>query len=92
MELLRSVYEVAGFILLIALGVAALEGYFYYHFKFHDRPWFFWAGLAGFPLLVWLGFMAGGIAKPGLFAWLLAIEAAVLAFFRYAVKGRHSLA
>jgi arabinogalactan oligomer/maltooligosaccharide transport system permease protein len=92
MELLRSVYEVAGFILLIALGVAALEGYFYYHFKFHDRPWFFRAGLAAFPLLVWLGFNAGGVAKPGLFAWLLAIEAAVLAFFRYAVKGRHSLA
>ncbi|MDQ7772036.1 MAG: sugar ABC transporter permease [Elusimicrobiales bacterium] len=92
MELLSSLYEVAWFVFVVAAGIAVLEGYFYYHFKFHDRPWFFWAGLAGFPLLAWLGLGAAGLGKEGLFAWLFATEAVVLLFFRHIVKGRNSLA
>jgi len=93
MELLRSVYEVLGFILLIGLGVAALEGYFYYHFRFHERGWFFPAALAAFPALA-----AGAcsLLLPGcdgwrLWAWFMLAELFIASFFKYAVKGRHTV-
>ena len=92
MDILRSIYEVAGFIVLIALGVAALEGYFYYHFKFHDRSWFFPAALLVFPALALAvaAAVTGGF-QPRLWSWFLMAELLVLAGFKYAVKGRHTV-
>ena len=92
MDILRSIYEVTGFIVLIALGVAALEGYFYYHFKFHDRSWFFPAALLAFPALALAvsAAVTGGF-QPRLWSWFLMAELLVLAGFKYAVKGRHTV-
>ena len=60
MEILRSIYEVAWFVLIVAAGIAAIEGYFFYHFKLHDRKWFMTVSVAAFPLAAvlacrWLG-------------------------------------
>ncbi len=92
MEILRSIYEVVWFILLIALGVAALEGYFYYHFKCHDRPWFFPVALAAFPAaaLVASGAVLGDYYFH-VWAYFLLAEGVVAAAFKYVVKGRHTL-
>ena len=92
MEILKSIYEVAGFIVLIALGVAALEGYFYYHFKCHDRAWFFPVALAAFPAaaLVASGTILGDYHFR-LWFYFLAAEALIAAAFRYVVKGRHTV-
>lgn len=92
MEILRSVCEVAGFILLIALGVAALEGYFYYHFRCWERSWFFPVALAAFPAaaLVLSGAVLGDYFLR-VWVYFLLAEAAVAAAFRYAVKGRHTV-
>lgn len=92
MEILKSIYEVAWFIVLIALGVAALEGYFYYHFRYHDRPWFFPAALAAFPAaaLVLAGAALGGYDLR-LWVYFLLAEAAIAAGFKYLVKGRHTV-
>ena len=91
MEILRSLYEVVWFIVLIALGVGALEGYFYYHFKFHDRRWFFPAALAAFPLAALA--VSAPLSAPSFAHWLwfLGAEAAVAAAFRWIVRGRHTL-
>ncbi|HNW45582.1 MAG TPA: sugar ABC transporter permease, partial [Elusimicrobiales bacterium] len=92
METLRSIYEVAGFIVLIAAGVAALEGYFYSHFKFYSRSWFFPAVLAVFPALALavFGGLLGGYTFR-LWLYFLLSEAAIAAFFRFVVKGRHTV-
>ncbi len=92
MEQLKSIYEVAWFILLVAAGVAALVGYLYSHFKFYARAWFFPAVLAVFPALALavFGGLAGGYT-PKLWLYFLLAEAAIAAFFRYAVKGRHTV-
>ena len=92
MEILKSIYEVAWFILLVAAGVAVLIGYLYSHFKFYSRPWFFPAVLAVFPALALavFGGLLGGYAFK-LWLYFLAAEAAIAAFFRYAVRGRHTV-
>jgi len=92
MEILKSIYEVVWFIVLIAAGVAALEGYFYYHFKYQDRPWFFPVALAAFPAaaLVLSGAALGDYQFRLWFYFLLA-EALIAAAFRYVVKGRHTV-
>jgi arabinogalactan oligomer/maltooligosaccharide transport system permease protein len=92
MEILRSIYEVTWFIVLIAAGVAALEGYFYYHFKYYDRPWYFPAALAAFPAaaLVVASAFAGEYAFR-LWFYFLAAEVLIAAAFRYVVKGRHTV-
>ena len=92
MELLKSIYEVVWFIFLIALGVAALEGYFYYHFKCYEKRWFFPAALAAFPLLALaiFGRLLGGYTFQ-LWVYFVMAEAVVLAAFRYIVKGRHTV-
>ncbi len=92
MEIFRSLYEVVWFILLIALGVAALEGYFYYHFKCHERPWFFPVALAAFPAAALV--VSGAVLGDYYFhvwAYFLLAEGAVAAAFKYVVKGRHTL-
>jgi len=92
MEILRSIYEVAGFIVLIAAGVAALEGYFYYHFKYHDKPWFLPVALAAFPAVAVVAAAAVlGEYQFRLWCYFLAAEALIAAAFRYAVKGRHTV-
>ena len=92
MEILRSIYEVAGFIVLIAAGVAALEGYFYYHFKYHDKPWFVPVALAAFPAVAVVAAAAVlGEYQFRLWCYFLAAEALIAAAFRYAVKGRHTV-
>ncbi|HCC46729.1 MAG TPA: sugar ABC transporter permease [Elusimicrobia bacterium] len=92
MEILKSIYEVAGFIVLIALGVGALEGYFYYHFKYWDRPWFFPAALAAFPAAAVVAASAiTGSYAFSLWVYFLLAETAIAAAFRYAVKGRHTV-
>lgn len=93
MELLRSVYEVLWFILLIAGGIAALVGYLYVHFTYYDRGWFFPAALASFPALA---AAACALLLPGcdgwrLWAWFMLAELAIASFFKYAVKGRHTV-
>jgi len=92
MDILKSIYEVSWFILLIAAGVAALEGYFYSHFKFYARPWFFPAALSVFPALALavFGTLLGGYSFK-LWLYFLLAEAAIAAFFRFAVKGRHTV-
>jgi len=91
-EIFRSLYEVAWFICLIASGVAALEGYLHFHFKFFDRKWFFPAALGAFPALALaLWWSAAGTATIQLWIYFLLTETAVAALFRYAVKGRHAL-
>ncbi len=92
MEILRSIYEVGGFIILIAAGVAALEGYFYAHFRFYSRSWFFPAALSVCPLLALaiFGRLLGGFTFQ-LWLYFLLSEAAIAAFFRLAVKGRHTV-
>ncbi len=92
MEIFKSVYEVAWFIILLAAGVAALEGYFYLHFKFYSRSWFFPAALAVFPVLalaVFGGLMGGSAFK--LWVYFLLAEAAIAVFFCGVVKGRHTV-
>ncbi len=92
MGILKSIYEVAGFILLIAAGVAVLEGYFYSHFKYYGRAWFFPAVLAVFPALALAvsGPLAGGYTLK-LWLYFLLAEALIAAAFRYGVKGRHTV-
>ncbi len=92
MEILKSIYEVVWFILLIAAGVAALEGYFYYHFKCYERPWFFPVALSVFPAaaLVASGIVLGDYSAQMWMYFFLA-EAVVAAAFRYVVKGRHTV-
>ena len=92
MDIVRSIFEVSGFIVLIALGVAAIEGYFYYHFKLYDRAWYFPAALAAFPLLA-LGAYHGVTGEHPLRVWtyFLLAEAAVAAAFRHIVKGRNTV-
>jgi len=92
MEIFKSVYEVVWFILLIALGVAALEGYFYYHFKYHDRSWFIPAALAVFPAAA----MAAAAPILGQYTFRLWLEfflaeIFIASAFRYLVKGRHTV-
>lgn len=92
MEILRSVWEVTWFILLIGAGVAALEGYFYYHFKYWERRWFFPVALAVFPAAALVAASALlGSYEFRLWSWFLAAEAAVAGFFRVFVKGRHTV-
>jgi arabinogalactan oligomer/maltooligosaccharide transport system permease protein len=92
MEILKSIYEVVWFILLIAAGVAALEAYFYYHFKLWDRGWYFPVALAAFPAaaLVLSGAVLGDYFLH-VWVYFLLAEAAVAAAFRYIVKGRHTV-
>jgi arabinogalactan oligomer/maltooligosaccharide transport system permease protein len=92
MEILKSLYEVVWFILLIAAGVAALEGYFYYHFKFHDREWFYPVALAVFPLaaLGLFGRLCGGYTAA-LWAYFLLSEAVIATCFKFIVKGRNTV-
>ncbi|MCM2267505.1 MAG: sugar ABC transporter permease [Elusimicrobiales bacterium] len=91
MEILRSIYEVAWFILLIAAGVAALVGYLYTHFRYYDRGWFAGVALAGYPVLALAGLRAAGLQLPSAAAWLFFASALIYVFFRYAVKGRHTV-
>jgi len=92
MEILRSIYEVVWFILLIGLGVAALEAYFYYHFKYWDRHWFFPTALAAFPAAAIVAASAlTGAYELRLWAWFLLAEGIIAAAFRYLVRGRHTL-
>lgn len=92
MEILKSIAEVAWFILLVAAGVGALTGYLYSHFKFYSRSWFFPAALALCPALALAaaGGPAGGYSFK-LWLYFLLAEAAIASFFRFAVKGRHTV-
>jgi len=92
MEILKSIIEVAWFILLVAAGVAVLVGYLYSHFKFYSRSWFFPAVLAVFPLLALavFGGLLGGCSFK-LWVYFLLAEAAIAAFFCTVVKGRHTV-
>lgn len=92
MELLKSLYEVFWFLLLIIAGVAVLEGYFYTHFKFYAKQWFFPAVLAVFPLFFWgiSGTYLGGHTFK-LWLYFLAAESIIAFFFRHIVKGRHTV-
>ena len=74
MEIFKSIYEVIWFICLIAAGVAALEGYFYYHFEYWERKWFFPVALAAFPAaaLVLSGAVLGDYTFRLWFYFLLA--------------------
>ncbi|MDA8129975.1 MAG: sugar ABC transporter permease [Elusimicrobia bacterium] len=91
MDILRSIFEVSGFILLIAAGVAAMTGYLYSHFKYYDRAWYWPLAVVAYPLLALLGLKAAGLYSDGAFAWLLGASALIAVFFRYIVKGRNSL-
>ncbi len=92
METLKSIVEVTWFIILVAVGVAALVGYLYSHFKFYARSWFFPAVLAVFPALALavFGGLLGGYTFQ-LWLYFLLAEAAIAAFFRFLVKGRHTV-
>ena len=92
MELLKSLYEVGWFLLLIVAGVGVLEGYFYTHFRFYDRKWFFPVLLSVVPLLFWgiFGNMLGGHTFA-LWLYFLLAEGLIAAFFRYIVKGQHTV-
>jgi len=91
MALLKSLYEVAWFIVLIIVGVAGIEGYLYAHFKFYARKWFAPVMLVFMPLIALGAF--GGLLGYSVRIWLyfLLAEALICAFFKYIVRGRHSL-
>ncbi len=91
-ELLKTISEVTWFILVVAAGVGALTGYLYSHFRFYSRSWFFPVVLSAFPALAVAvsGGLLGGYTLK-LWLYFLAAEAAIAAFFRYAVKGRHTV-
>jgi arabinogalactan oligomer/maltooligosaccharide transport system permease protein len=94
MDILYSIYEVLWFVFIVLAGIAIIEGYFYYHFKFYDRTWFYPAALLGFPLLGAAGcFALGLVTEPvRVFLWFLGSEALITLFFRHIVKGRNQLA
>ena len=94
MDILYSIYEVLWFVFIVLTGIALIEGYFYYHFKFYDRSWFYPAALLGFPLAGAAGcFALGLVSEPArMFLWLLGSEALIALFFRHIVKGRNKLA
>lgn len=95
MEMLGSIYEVAGFIILIAAGVGALEGYFYYHFRLYDRKWFMAVSAAAFPLAAVLLCRSAGLAAPAaageMWAWFFIAQVLINLFFKHVVRGRFSL-
>ncbi|MCR4821146.1 MAG: sugar ABC transporter permease [Elusimicrobiales bacterium] len=92
MELLKSLYEVGWFLLLIIAGVAALEGYFYVHFKFYDKKWFFPALLLIVPAACWgiFGNMLGG-HTVALWLYFFLAEGLIALFFRHIVRGQHTV-
>ena len=94
MDIIYSIYEVLWFVLIVVAGIALIEGYFYYHFKFYDRRWFYPVALAAFPMAAAALARALGLAadpvKP--FLWFLGSEALITLFFRHVVKGRNKLA
>ncbi|HOW88779.1 MAG TPA: sugar ABC transporter permease [Elusimicrobiales bacterium] len=92
-ETLGSLGEVAWFVLLVAAGTAALEGYLYFHLRLFGRKWFLPVSLILFPALAVLACAPalGGQAAARLWPWFLAAEAAASAASRYLVKGRHYL-
>lgn len=91
MELFKSLYDVAWFLLMIAAGVAVLIGYLYVHFKFFDRKWFFPAVLSVVPLAFWgtFGNLLGGHTFT-LWLYFLIAEAVIALFFRFIVRGQHT--
>ena len=94
MDILYSIYEVLWFVFIVLTGIALIEGYFYYHFKFYDRRWFYPVALIGFPLVAAAGCRALGLAADPVrpLLWFLASEALITIFFRHIVKGRSTLA
>jgi len=94
MDIIYSIYEVLWFVLIVVAGIALIEGYFYYHFKFYDRRWFYPVALTAFPMAASALARALGLAadpvKPLL--WFLGSEALIVLFFRHVVKGRNKLA
>jgi arabinogalactan oligomer/maltooligosaccharide transport system permease protein len=91
MEILRSILEVTGFIVLIAAGVAALVGYLYTHFKYYDRGWFAWVALGVYPLLALAALGAAGLHPHSALRSLFFASVLIYSFFRYVVKGRHTV-
>lgn len=95
MEILYSIYEVSWFVLIVAAGIAAIEGYFYYHFKFYDRKWFMAVSAGAFPLAAVLLCGRLGLVKSAgageLWAWFFISQVFINLFFKHIVKGRFSL-
>lgn len=92
MELLKSLYEVIWFILLIAAAVGVIEFYFYSHFKYYDKSWFMPVMLAVVPLalLGTFGNLAGGYTFK-LWMYFFITELASVSFFKYYVKGKNTV-
>ncbi len=93
-SVLCSAAQVIQFVLLIGLAVAVIEAYFYIHFKHYGRRWFFPVSIAGIPFLV-MAAAAGFGYKPQhpalLFIYAVCVQTIVSLFFKYIVRGRHSL-
>ncbi|MBI4655697.1 MAG: sugar ABC transporter permease [Elusimicrobia bacterium] len=93
--MLYSIYEVIWFFFIVAFGILAIEGYFYYHFKFYDRKWFLPAGAVFFPLAASFAcafFLDAGYSRlPAHFLYFFISETAILLFFRHVVRGRFLL-
>jgi arabinogalactan oligomer/maltooligosaccharide transport system permease protein len=91
MDILRSIYEVAGFMVLIAFGVAALVGYLYTHFKYYDRGWFAWVALGVYPALAIAALRVAGLHPHSAWEYLFFASVLIYVFFRHVVKGRHTV-
>ncbi len=96
--MLWPVLQVLQFALLLAAFVALLEGWLYFHFTYHEKPWFFPVAVLGTVGLVLAGVLAmtGGrldpARMPALGAGAAAGELLTALVFRHWVRGRHALA
>jgi len=92
---ISSLLQVARFVALLALAVAALEGYLHYHFTCYGRRWFVpasaaaAAALACAAALLFTGRTAGQVLCSVLSA--AAVEAVAALVFSHVVRGRHGL-
>ena len=95
MDILYSVYDVIWFVIMVAAGIAAIEGYFYYHFKLYDKKWFMAVSAVLFPLAaVFLCRRLGLVRSAGsgeLWAWFFITQVFINLFFKHVVRGRFSL-
>jgi len=91
--MISALLQVLEFVALLALAVAALESYLYFHFTYYDRKWFLPASVAA--VLVLTLAAAGLVLDAGrAVSWAAAaalVEAVTALVFSHLVRGRHSL-
>ncbi|PIS46451.1 MAG: sugar ABC transporter permease [Elusimicrobia bacterium CG08_land_8_20_14_0_20_51_18] len=89
MEILRSIIEVLGFVLLIAGAIAVIELYLYYHFKYFNKSWFWAAGFSVFSILVFVLLKTTGFYSDRLMVYAMIWEIFFLSVSKYLIRGRN---